>query len=701
MRLLLLLVLPICCWASAYERFEENGKIGLRDDQGKVILPPTFEALGWSDGQFTLVGEITGYKKDDKWGLINLQKKRITPALFESLSSGGADRIIASKRINPYTIKFGCIDLEGNVVIPFQYDEIVLSGLRAIVMNKEGSAYKFGVVDLNDHSILPVIYKNIRPLGSLRYAVTNFDNKVALCAENGTWITGFEIDSISRFHAELAIFHQEWRKGVIDQSGQIRIKPGYRDIRIISPGELQVLEPDRWSVKREDFSDLLALDADELIIQPHGAFIRVSGKTGLVDNNFTTLIPPSYDILQWAGPNLLLACRRGRCGLIRPNGEVVLPLQFTALHPEGRLVRGQHEGMWQLYDTVGIKKNESFFERMESYNGTFFPVRQRGHWGGVDLWGNQIIACVYDTLLESRDLLTHVKFQGHEGIIDNRDRWIVTPQRHTLRLINGSRYLERMDSTWFMKDFDGNILFFSKTPPDIYTDHLEEAYADGTRRIVTFQGQILSSTHTPTGFAEQVSGESEGLTRIRRHDKYGFVDNRGRLRIANRYEAAHDFSEGLAAVQILGKWGYIDKTDNIVIQPTFDKVHDFRNGVAEAFRNGRAGLIDTSGKVILALTYDSLDQLEGYYIIRKDGLLGLAERNGRLLIEPRFESLELISQNRVIVRLRGKYGILTREGLSVVPTDYNTMTFDHDRKLFLVHKHGEWKTIGLSSLSQN
>jgi len=41
---------------------------------------------------------------------------------------------------------------------------------------------------------------------------------------------------------------------------------------------------------------------------------------------------------------------------------------------------------------------------------------------------------------------------------------------------------------------------------------------------------------------------SEGLLGIRRDDKFGFVDARGSLVIANRYDSVADFKEGLAPV---------------------------------------------------------------------------------------------------------------------------------------------------------
>ncbi len=53
--------------------FAENGKIGMKDEDGNVVLPPSFEALGWSDGNFSVIGDVTGYRQNDLG--INLKKE--------------------------------------------------------------------------------------------------------------------------------------------------------------------------------------------------------------------------------------------------------------------------------------------------------------------------------------------------------------------------------------------------------------------------------------------------------------------------------------------------------------------------------------------------------------------------------------------------------------------------------------------------
>ena len=140
--LIISLVLTRVAGATVYERFEEHGKVGIKDDKGHVIVPASFDALGWSDGNFSLIGQITGYRQGNKWGLLNLKKEFITKAVYLNLTYPGGGLVMVRGEVNPVLSKMGCIDLKGKLVIPLTYDEIRIDNLRAIVMQKNGSRYE-------------------------------------------------------------------------------------------------------------------------------------------------------------------------------------------------------------------------------------------------------------------------------------------------------------------------------------------------------------------------------------------------------------------------------------------------------------------------------------------------------------------------------------------------------------------------------
>jgi len=177
----LLLITFFSAAASSYNVFEENGKVGLKNEQGKILIPAKYDALGWSNGKFSIVNNVTGYKDAGVWGLINLENQLITKAIYEDVFTGDGSLIIARKKSNlSLRTVAGCLSTSGKEVIPFQYDGINISFMHAIVFTKIGNQYKYGLIDLDNKTLIPQQFKSIYSIGSLRYAVENFDNKMAL-----------------------------------------------------------------------------------------------------------------------------------------------------------------------------------------------------------------------------------------------------------------------------------------------------------------------------------------------------------------------------------------------------------------------------------------------------------------------------------------------------------------------------------------
>ena len=87
-------------------------------------------------------------------------------------------------------------------------------------------------------------------------------------------------------------------------------------------------------------------------------------------------------------------------------------------------------------------------------------------------------------------------------------------------------------------------------------------------------------------------------------NKWGFVDETGKLVIPCKYDRVHGFVEGLAAVWLNGKGGFIDKTDNVVIPLKYGEISEFSEGLAKVSFNGKYGFIDKTDKVVIPFEYD-------------------------------------------------------------------------------------------------
>lgn len=684
--------------ADSFQVFEENGKVGIKDDQGKIVIPASFDALGWSDGSFSVIGDVTGYRLNNAWGLLNLKKESITKADFDELVHAGADNIIVRKRISPIRVKAACLNLRGDLKIPFLYDGIRVHGLRAVVFNLEGAHYQYGLVDLMNRVLLPVQYKNIYPLGSLRYAVENFNSKIALYAEDGKAVTPFKIDSISSYFKNKAIIYEGVKQGLIDRDGVIKLEPVYRNIRITEEGSVWAQPSHEWLFLNDKNETVASLEADDLLPVSSGQrFIIVdAGKYGVLDKVLKTLVPPQYDLLQPLKDNIYLARYKGKAGVIREDNSIIIPFSFDSLIAHGTIFRCYRkiEG-WSLLDWNNKFLTTKNYDWIGPGTSSLLPVTNNSYWGVLTDSGEEVIHCVYDSILDIYSKQVLVKFKGQYGIINTNEDWLAAPQSFHLSLLNDSCYLQHQPGNLFLKDFKGNIRYFTSNKLQFEKEFMVESLPDGSEKKVSYQGLILSRT-APLQLdkLEKVFPVSEGFRGIKRDGKYGFVDERGRLRIANRYDGIGEFHEGLGAVKLLGKWGFIDMRDQIVINPTYESVKEYRNGLVVVRKNAREGIIDKQGKIVLELHYDSVIRKsnDSFRLVSRE-LKGLADAKGSILIEPRFTQFIELSNDRVIVSQGNKFGLVTLHGLSVIPVIYDSLAFDADRNQYLARKKSEWREM--------
>ncbi|GHM99904.1 hypothetical protein WSM22_13940 [Cytophagales bacterium WSM2-2] len=693
--LLLSCLAYISLYATQYKTFEENGKVGLKDDQGNVVIPPAFEALGWSDGSFSVIGEVTGYRIKGLWGLINLKKIYLTKAEFENLVYSGGESVVARKKINAAHYKTGCLNLRGEIKIPFGYDGIQVQGLRAIVFNLTRTGFHYGLADLNNKLILPVNYRYIRPLGTLRYAVENSKGKIALYNEEGNAVTDFVIDSVSVFYKGYAKIYQDHLLGLIDRDGVAKLETKFQDIKIEEDGTVLARLPSIWSFLTEKNENIKEVYADEIKPLSEKLFyIKRGGRWGLIDDELKLIITPRYEHLAEVETGKFLARLQNRYGVIDKE-KAIIPFSFDSLtyYPNKKVFSAFTKSHgWQLVNEHGRVLTDHSYAQMHLLPNQDFSVQSKGFYGMVNSHGKEFIHCVFDSMSSPVNERIAVKFKSKYGIINANEDWLVAPQDFPLQAVNEKVYVQRQPENQFVKTFAGEIKYFTPYTLKFEKDFFTETLPDGTEKKISYDGLIFERTPLPEN-TEEVFPVNEGLRGFKKDGRYGFIDTLGRLRIANRYDSIGEFHEGLAAVKLIGKWGFVNTEDQIVVNPNYDREANFFSGKAIVSRNGRYGIIDKSGGVVLPLRYDRVLRQPNSFLIISSNQKGLAGSNGNVTVEPRFDTLTETVNNLLMVCRDGKCGVITDHGLNVIPMIYDQLIFCKTANIFLAGKKSERREV--------
>jgi hypothetical protein len=677
--------------ANHYQLFEENGKTGMKDQSGKVIIPARYEALGWSNGSFSVIQGSTGYKVSNRWGLIHISNRIITPAEFVELLPAENDLLLAARQ-NQVTLQItrGCLTPSGKIILPFVYAGIRIHGLRAITYSVHAdNQLRYGLTDLRHRTILPASYAHIYPLGNLRFAVQNTHGKIALFTENGQALTDFVIDSIAVFHADRAVFYQNGRQGLINRNGEIIVPAKYRKITWNGTAWTGHL-PDKWYVITPQNQTEHQTEADSIMALPDGNLaLLLPNQVQLTDNRMQPLHQPfaATGIHKVISNNLLIFRAGNRFGVIRTDGLVILPAVFSSVTPAHGLLLAQTQTMgrkqWCLYDLLGRRVSNTY-DYIEPIPGEFFRVGKNRNEGLLNNSGAEILPCVYERILECKHDQASVQFLNQYGIVTLQDKWLVTPQPNPLKLLGPHTYLEREGNITWLKNFSGTALYFTTNPVTQQGDQLIEETSSGGRWTISMEGRIVNREMPATQQAEWTGPSSEGYRPVRRNGRYGFINEDGLLMIPNRYEDVMPFSEDRAGIKIRNKWGFIDHTDRIVVQPVYDKALPFTNGLSKVSQKNKWGMIDREGKIVVQVRYDSVQVLtSGRVLIQADGYFGLADLDGHILLHTKYDEITDLNNDMVIVKQNGKYGVVDVRGVAVIPLNYDYLFYHPSAQRFL------------------
>lgn len=88
---------------------------------------------------------------------------------------------------------------------------------------------------------------------------------------------------------------------------------------------------------------------------------------------------------------------------------------------------------------------------------------------------------------------------------------------------------------------------------------------------------------------------SNGLARVKKGIKWGYVDTTGSVIIPIKYNEVENFHDGIARVRIGQKWGLMDVTGREIIKPTFTFIGEFIDGKAKVLLEGEEYFMNKEG----------------------------------------------------------------------------------------------------------
>ena len=296
----------------------------------------------------------------------------------------------------------------------------------------------------------------------------------------------------------------------------------------------------------------------------------------------------------------------------------------------------------------------SFLFSCSSYSELYL-IRENGKWGYINRNGTTIVKPVFENCCIERQedsccsriiwpgQIGIIKLNNRYGAIDNEGKIRIQPKFDFLDRYHNSLIIAKSDDGFGVLNLKGDTVF-----PFIFDNQFiscNSKTGNGQINGKLYLLDFAKRTKTLTNF-DKISYFSEGFAAVKRDNKYGFINESGKIIIEPIFQEVWPFNHGLSAVKINYQWGFIDTTGKFIVDPKYDETQGFDsfNGkYAIVVKNKKYGLIDRSSKFIISPKYQFLFLEDENVLLanimneneRKTGLINLKEQwlTGNIKVE--------------------------------------------------------------------
>lgn len=277
--------------------FSVDGLYGYMDQSGEVVIEPVYEDAGYFYGGLAVVmrggflgvigrdgGEVLPFEYED----ITLEDACITArkeGMFYFYDRGG--REVSSSDWDEVwkgrdgkdvfylkkNGKEGLADREGRVIWNPIYERLIaVPGKEfAIVQNGNG---KYGVLDYDGQVRVPFLYSDIRCVGdrSVRYGSEADDGLYVTDADTGKagYLSGDDFsvkipviyDSLGDFMEDKAVVQLDGKEGIVRYDGTVEMPLEYDRLRLFSDGSMAIRRGEMWELTDRNGDELFTIECD-------------------------------------------------------------------------------------------------------------------------------------------------------------------------------------------------------------------------------------------------------------------------------------------------------------------------------------------------------------------------------------------------------------------------------------------------------
>lgn len=418
---------------------------------------------------------VLKYKENDKYGIINLEGKVITKAIYEEIESlTNKEGMLLVKESG----KYGVINSRGKQIIKSEYDSIVGDGFYTnvdnyklsgyIVCKKTENGYRYGYINCKLKKLLDTEYNELYRVNKMTmsqdiYLIASKNGQVGII-KNKKQIVDYAYQNIE-YEVENNLFKVERKNkyGVMDTNGKTILPVDYdelvfKGIYINAKLADEYLIYDTLGNKIEDskYTSVMKTDNENYFIT-----IDKEGYYGVITDNKKILVENKYDYIEYLFDKYFIVSNEdGKLGIIDAKNNIVVNFEYDVLHKidgTNMITANTIKDNMAVIYSKDIKKiysgkdfeinvNKDYaklvskdelkyfnldgkeISNIEVLNNKLFAAVSNKKWGFVNKEGQVIVNYIYDKVTEFNEYgFAGINKDGKWGVINEEGDVVLEP----------------------------------------------------------------------------------------------------------------------------------------------------------------------------------------------------------------------------------------------------------------------------------
>jgi len=225
---------------------------------------------------------------------------------------------------------------------------------------------------------------------------------------------------------------------------------------------------------------------------------------------------------------------------------------------------------------------EPKFEKLGDFKNEFAYYIENGKYGFISKNG-YVHKAQYDWISDmGEDTIAIIKQNNKYGLINKLDSVILTPQfDQVVKAKNGIYILINQNLYGFYNANSGCYLtpitfdYLKEKPADFYTNGnllklLKNTGSESTRTKQQAFADFNGKLSVDFGVCDELNFANNNLIRVKRKNKYGFLDKKLNVIIPYKYQQATDFKDSIAIVKLKEKTSLLNLSGKEIYTSEFE-----------------------------------------------------------------------------------------------------------------------------------